>query len=100
MSKASMHASGMNGSTGRSSPPRGKILIQQWRQHYNTIRPHSARIQASSPRASSERSAAPLRYIADPGRADNALTSKLDHSVGAGHGVQSTRSDFISLARS
>ncbi len=51
-----------------------KILIEEWRKHYNTKRPHSAL---------GYRPPAPRNHRTDGPKADHALTIKLDHSGGA-----------------
>ena len=53
-----------------------QIIIEQWRRHYNTIRPHSAL---------GYRPPAPETIIPIEPKAGHALTFKLDQSVGAGH---------------
>jgi putative transposase len=50
------------------------ILIERWRKHYNTIRPHSAL---------GYRPPAPENHRPDGPKAAHALTIKLDHSSGA-----------------
>ena len=52
-----------------------KIIIEQWRKHYNRKRPHSALGWPASPRG---------RYTTRA-KAVHALTLRLDHSVGADH---------------
>lgn len=52
-----------------------QIVIEQWRQHYNTKRPHSAL---------GYRPPAPESIIPPGGKANDALTFKSDQSVGAG----------------
>jgi putative transposase len=59
-----------------------QILIEEWRKHYNTKRPHSALGYARRPG----------NHRSDGPKADHALTIKLDHLGGADQ-PQSLRSD-------
>ena len=51
-----------------------QIIIEEWRKHYNTKRPHSAL---------GYRLASPENHRSDGNQAGHALTFKLDHSMGA-----------------
>ncbi len=69
------------------------ILIERWRQHYNTLRPHSSLgYQPPAPEAAPPATAA-LRFRYAPpaashsARGNLALTINADHSVGAGQGT-------------
>ena len=68
-----------------------QVLIEAWRRHYNTVRPHSSLgYRPPAPEAASLASVA-LRFRFAPPTANtgdggvNALTIHPDHSVGAGH---------------
>ena len=53
-----------------------QIIIESWRKHYNTKRPHSAL---------GYRPPAPEAIVPMDQKANHALTCKLDHSSGAAH---------------
>jgi transposase InsO family protein len=53
-----------------------QILIERWRRHYNTVRPHSDL---------GYRPPAPKKHHANRPEANHALTINLNHSVGALH---------------
>ena len=55
-----------------------QILIEQWRTHYNTKRPHSAL---------GYRPPVPETICPDGPKARHALTFKMDHSGGADHAL-------------
>ncbi len=67
-----------------------KVLIEQWRRHYNTVRPHSS-LGYRPPRAGGGDDG--VAHAAQPARANrispsqdsHALTFRPDHLVGAGH---------------
>jgi transposase InsO family protein len=60
-----------------------QILIERWRRHYNTVRPHSAL---------GYRPPAPESLVQVDQEPDHALTFMLDHSMGADHdGVKDHR---------
>ena len=66
-----------------------KVLIEAWRRHYNTIRPHSS-LGYRPPAPEAVPSPVPPSGFAPPTAStgdggDNALTIKLDHSMGADH---------------
>jgi putative transposase len=68
------------------------VLIEAWRRHYNTVRPHSALgyrppAPVAVPSLVSPSGSAPPAANAGEG-GDDALTIKPDHSVGAGHKPQ------------
>ncbi len=65
-----------------------RVLIEAWRRHYNTVRPHSSlRLPTASP-GNGDTAIAGLRFRFAPptpgngGGDDNALTNKPDHPVG------------------
>ncbi len=53
-----------------------QILIERWRRHYNTVRPHSAL---------GYRPPAPEEHHANRPETDHALSFKQDHPMGALH---------------
>ena len=53
-----------------------KIIIEEWRKHYNTKRPHSAL---------GYRLASPENDRSDGNQAGHAPTFELDHSMGSDH---------------
>jgi len=60
-----------------------QILIEQWRIHYNTVRPQSAL---------GYRPPAPQSIVSMDQQAHNALTIKPDHPMGARHRNERYRS--------
>lgn len=75
---------------GQLHPGRGQILIEAWRRHYNTVRPHSSLgYRPPAPEAGATALAALRFRFAPPavscGAGSNfALTVSADHSVGPG----------------
>ncbi len=66
-----------------------QVLIERWRRHYNTVRPHSALgYKAPAPEALSRRGGSALRSPGAPGR------SPLTASPGACHNNRACRTAF------
>ena len=62
-----------------------KVLIEAWRRHYNTIRPHSSPGLPTAGPGSGFAAIDAFRFRFSPPPGDNALTISSDHSVGADH---------------
>ena len=68
-----------------------QVLIEAWRRHYNTVRPHSSLGYRPPAPGSRSIASATLRFRYAPPRANtgdggnHALTINMDHSKGAGH---------------
>ncbi len=65
-----------------------KVIIEAWRRHYNTERPHSS-LGYKPPAPEVVQWPAPLRKPAQPWKTNHALTFNPDHPMGAGHVTQS-----------
>ena len=70
---------------------KARVVIESWRQHYNTVRPHSALgYRPPAPQAIVAGYASRTSFAGHAGPSpspEHALTFKPDHPVGAGHGL-------------